>query len=64
MLVLSRNEGEEIMIGDDIRIYVADIRGDKVRIGVTAPHDVAVHRKEAWEAIRRELKGGASDSGE
>lgn len=64
MLVLQRKRDQEIMIGDDIRITIADIRGDKVRIGVTAPFDMPVHRKEVWEAIQKEKKGGASDSGE
>lgn len=64
MLVLSRERDGVIMIGDDIRITVVDIRGDKVRLGVTAPLDVQVHRKEVWEKIQKEKKGGASDSGE
>ncbi len=42
------------MIGDNIEITVVDIRGDRVRIGISAPHDVPVHRKEVYEAIRRE----------
>lgn len=54
--MLSRKVGEEIIIGEDIRIYVADIRSDKVRIGVTAPFDMPVHRKEVWEAIQAEKK--------
>jgi carbon storage regulator len=54
MLVLSRQRDETIMIGDDIEITVVDIRGDKVRLGITAPSKVAVHRKEVYEAIKRE----------
>lgn len=54
MLVLSRQRDETIMIGDTIEITVVDIRGDKVRLGITAPKDVAVHRKEVYEAIKRE----------
>ena len=54
MLVLSRQRDETIMIGDDIEITVVDIRGDKVRLGITAPARIAVHRKEVYEAIRRE----------
>jgi carbon storage regulator len=42
------------MIDDNIEILVVDIRGDKVRLGVTAPKNVAVHRKEIFEAIKRE----------
>lgn len=54
MLVLSRQRDETIMIGDEIEITVVDIRGDKVRLGINAPRDVQVHRKEVYEAIKRE----------
>lgn len=54
MLVLSRQRDETIMIGDNIEITVVDIRGDKVRLGINAPVEVPVHRKEVYEAIRRE----------
>ena len=54
MLVLSRQKNEAIMIGDDVEITVVDIRGDRVRLGITAPKSVRVHRKEIYEAIRRE----------
>lgn len=54
MLVLSRQRDETIMIGDDIEITVVDIRGDKVRLGITAPKQIAVHRKEVYEAIKKE----------
>ncbi len=54
MLVLSRQRDETIMIGDDIEITVVDIRGDKVRLGITAPNSVPVHRKEVYDAIKRE----------
>lgn len=54
MLVLSRQRDETIMIGDDIEITVVDIRGDKVRLGITAPSEIPVHRKEVYEAIKRE----------
>jgi len=54
MLVLSRKKDEKIVIGDRITIMVIDIRGDKVRLGIEAPRDVAVHRQEVYEAIRRE----------
>ncbi len=56
MLVLSRQRNETIMIGDDIKITVEDIRGDKVRIGITAPPTVKVYRKEVYDAIKREQK--------
>jgi len=54
MLVLSRQRDETIMIGDDIEITVVDIRGDKIRLGINAPRSVQVHRKEVYEAIKRE----------
>lgn len=54
MLVLSRQRDETIMIGDEVEITVVDIRGDKVRLGITAPRQVQVHRKEVYEAIKRE----------
>src|SRR4051794_23739805 len=59
MLVLSRQRDQAIMIGDDIEVSVVDIRGDKVRIGITAPRSVSVHRKEIYEAIRKENKSAA-----
>ena len=54
MLVLSRHVNETIMIGDDIAIVVLSVRGDKVRIGIEAPTDVRVHRREVWESIKRD----------
>ncbi len=59
MLVLSRQKDETIMIGDDIEITVVDIRGDKVRLGVSAPKSISVHRKEVYDAIRRENREAA-----
>ena len=56
MLVLSRQRDETIMIGDDIELTVVDIRGDKVRLGIKASPHIPVHRKEVYEAIRRENK--------
>ena len=64
MLVLSRQRDETIMIGDDIEITIVDIRGDKVRIGISAPTEIPVHRKEVYEAIRRENKQAAKLNGE
>ena len=63
MLVLSRKANEEIYINNDVVITVVAICGDKVRLGVTAPKHVAVHRKEVYEAIQRSGKDAeASDS--
>ncbi len=59
MLVLSRQRDETIMIGDDIELTVVDIRGDKVRLGIKAPPRIAVHRKEVYDAIKRENEQAA-----
>ena len=59
MLVLSRQRDQTVMIGDDIEVTVVDVRGDKVRLGINAPKHVAVHRKEVYEAIRRENQAAA-----
>lgn len=58
MLVLSRLRDESIIIADNIVITVVDIRGDKVRLGIAAPIDIAVHRAEVHEAIQREARTG------
>lgn len=54
MLVLSRKKDESLIIGDNTVITVVDIRGDRVRLGITAPVDVPVNRQEVHEAIQRE----------
>ncbi len=56
MLVLSRQRDESIMIGDDVEIIIVDVRGDKVRLGITAPKNIPVHRREIYDAIQREKK--------
>lgn len=53
MLILSRKKNECIVIGDGIRVMVAEIRGDKVRLGIEAPKDILVHRREVFDAIQR-----------
>ncbi len=53
MLVLSRKKNESIIINNDITIVVVEIRGDKVRLGVDAPKEVPVHRREVYDAIKR-----------
>ncbi len=58
-MVLSRQRDETIMIGDDIELTVVDIRGDKVRLGIKAPPHIAVHRKEVYDAIKRENEEAA-----
>jgi carbon storage regulator len=59
MLVLSRKKNESIVINDEITIVVVEIRGDKVRLGVEAPREVPVHRREVYEAIQRSQNGNA-----
>ena len=54
MLVLSRQKDESIIIGDDVEVTIVDVRGDKVRLGITAPKEIPVHRREVYEAIQRE----------
>jgi len=54
MLVLSRDKDESIMIGENVEVVIVDVRGKMVRLGITAPKDVSVHRKEVYEAIQRE----------
>ena len=54
MLVLSRKKNESIVINDNIIVVVVDVRGDKVRLGVNAPSDVTVHRKDVYDAIHRQ----------
>ena len=56
MLVLQRHRDESIIIGDDIVITVIDIRGDKVRLGITAPTEISVHRQEIYERIQRQIR--------
>ncbi len=53
MLVLSRKKGESVIIRENIIVTVVDIRGDKVRLGIEAPKDVLVHRREVYDAIKR-----------
>jgi carbon storage regulator len=60
MLVLSRKKNESIVINNDITIVVVEIRGDKVRLGVEAPKEVPVHRREVYDAIVRNGGPGAS----
>ena len=63
MLILTRRVGETLMIGDEVTVTVLGVKGNQVRIGVNAPRDVAVHREEIYERIKREQagQGGGGD---
>lgn len=54
MLILTRRVGEAILIGDDVTITVLGVKGNQIRIGIDAPKDLAVHREEIYEKIRKE----------
>ena len=54
MLILTRRVGETLMVGDDVAVTVLGIKGNQIRIGINAPKDVAVHREEIYERIKRE----------
>ncbi len=55
MLILTRRVGETVMIGNDITVTILGVKGNQVRVGINAPKNVAVHREEIYERIRREL---------
>lgn len=56
MLVLSRYRDESVKIGDNVEIIIVDVRGDKVRLGITAPKEIPVHRGEIYDAIKADVK--------
>jgi len=56
MLVLSRYKDESIMVGENVEVIIVDVRGNKVRLGITAPKDISVHRKEVYKTLQREKK--------
>lgn len=60
MLILTRRVGETLMIGDDVTVTVLGVKGNQVRIGVNAPKDIAVHREEIYERIKREQQENAA----
>jgi carbon storage regulator len=62
MLILTRRVGETVMIGNDVTVTVLGVKGNQVRIGINAPKNVAVHREEIYERIKREQQD--SEGGE
>jgi carbon storage regulator len=60
MLILTRRIGETVMIGSEVRVTVLGVNGNQVRVGIHAPKNVAVHREEIYERIKREQAGGES----
>ena len=61
MLVLTRKKGESIQIGNDIEITIAAIKGDQVKIGINAPKNVEIHRKEVWVEIQSENTAASAE---
>lgn len=59
MLVLTRKVHQSIVIGDEIEVVVLEVRGEQVRLGIRAPRDVTVHRKEIYEQIQDENRGSS-----
>lgn len=64
MLVLSRKPDEQIVIGNGIVVTVVEVRGDKVRLGIEAPREIGVHRREIYDAIKKENQDGSSGGNE
>ena len=61
MLVLTRRANQSIIIGDDVVVTVLEVRGDQVRIGITAPRDVTVHREEVYRALHEANEDAATE---
>lgn len=62
MLVLTRRSGESLMVGDDVVVTVLEVRGDVVRLGISAPRSVQVHREEVYRELQRANREAASPS--
>jgi carbon storage regulator len=59
MLILTRRVGETVMIGNDVTVTILGVKGNQVRVGINAPKNVAVHREEIYERIKREQHGNS-----
>ncbi|MCJ7843291.1 carbon storage regulator CsrA [Lederbergia sp. NSJ-179] len=64
MLVLTRKKGESIQIGDDIEFTIIQVKGDQVKIGIKAPKNVEIHRKEIWVEIQQENAAASAAVGD
>ena len=64
MLILTRRVGETVMIGNDVTVTILGVKGNQVRVGINAPKNVAVHREEIYERIKREQQGEGDSEGE
>jgi carbon storage regulator len=60
MLIITRRQGEKIMLGDDIVVHVMEIVGNSVRVGIQAPRSIPVYREEIWNAVREENQAAAA----
>lgn len=60
MLILTRRVGESLMIGDDIVVTILGVKGNQIRVGISAPKDVSVHREEIYQRIQQEKQPGST----
>lgn len=61
MLILTRRVGESLMVGDDVQFVILAVKGHQVRVGINAPKNIAVHREEIYDRIRREKKAAEEE---